>query len=238
MCLTVRIAMSKEPFVEAAKFGRIPEFDPLSLNFPARSLIEASDIFTKTWRRQPAYDQGNTPKCVGYSVYGLVNCQPWTKSISYSRRSRYQPDEIYRWAKRHDAWPGTQYAGTSVNAGLKCLRRNGIISEYRWCASVPDILSILSSHGPVVLGVNWYNSMFFQEDFDPGYVPYQLRVDQGSGVAGGHAVTLHGVDTKTRTVIGTNSWGQGWGDEGRFYLGWDDLEYLLSDNGEAATIVA
>ena len=54
---------------------------------------------------------------------------------------------------------------------------------------------------------------------------------------GGHAFEILGVDAHRRLVTAINSWGPEWGQDGRFTISWDDLERLLSEDGEAATLV-
>lgn len=217
--------------------GWLPEQDVLSLNYPAMAVIENAEVFTKTWRTPKATEQVG-PRCVGWGTHRVVNTQPWTGLISYARRNRLDEMAIYDWAQRHDRWPGHHYPGTSGNAGMKALLKNGVISEYRHCRTMQEILVWLSNKGPVGVGSTWFNSMFDQFDVDPGYVPYRMVVDPSSGVAGGHFYALHGVDTRTQTVIGTNSWGTEWGDDGRFYLSWEDLDFLMQQGGEAHVISA
>lgn len=49
----------------------------------------------------------------------------------------------------------------------------------------------------------------------------------GEQVLGGHAVVAVGYDDDDRVFISRNSWGDGWGDAGYFYM---PYAYLLDDN--------
>ena len=69
-----------------------------------------------------------------------------------STTSCYDAFWLYEEAKRNDEWPGEDYDGTSVNAGLKVARDQGLmraevsvvvpsagIAAYRWATSVEDV---------------------------------------------------------------------------------------------------
>lgn len=218
--------------------GRLVEFDERSRQYPARFELDPSlPLESKTWRRPGALDQGQTPECVGFSLYGALQSQPLTSLYSLEQRTEWSPLAIYRHAQKRDQWPGEDYEGTSVLGGARALRKHGIISEFQWCFGLSDVLNTLSQTGPVVIGITWLNSMFDQPNTGPGYTPDPMLVDWASGQAGGHAIELHGIDVEEGLVIGTNSWGLYWGDEGRFYLRWEDLEDLLNADGEALTLI-
>jgi len=218
--------------------GRIPSFDERSRAFPMRSLLTQEPLRTKTWRRPGALDQGQTPQCVGYSLWGALNTGPLTRRYPIEVRRRYSPTEIYNGAQSLDEWPGTDYDGSSVLGGVKWLRQQGIIKEYRWCFTLDDVLQTLAYQGPVVVGTTWLNEMFNGPDPDPGRtVDLRYALPCLGGNAGGHAYELHGINVEHELVIGTNSWSKGWGDEGRMYIKWSDLQRLLDDYGEALVLL-
>lgn len=128
-----------------------------------------------------------------------------------------------------DQWPGEDYDGTSVLAGAKVMLARGFIREFRWAFNLQDLLVTVSRKGPVVLGINWYESMF-EPDAD-GY----LRPNDS--LAGGHAILCIGVNVKRRDVTLFNSWGPNWGNLGRARVTWDDLDRLLHEDGEACVPV-
>jgi hypothetical protein len=217
--------------------GRIPSFDERSRDYPIRAL-SVGPIRTKTWRRPLALDQGNTPQCVGYSLWGAYNTGPLTSTYSLTKRHSITPTDIYNGAQTLDEWPGTDYEGSSVLGGVKWLKANGFISEYRWCFSLDDVLTTLSNVGPVVVGTDWLTEMFNGPDPDPGRTASLANALPCLGdVAGGHAWELHGINVTEQIVIATNSWSPSWGDEGRMYVKWDDLQRLLDNQGEALVIL-
>ncbi len=215
-------------------FGRIPQFDERSREYPARSALFASEapLRSRYWSRPRAWDQGPYPYCVGYSTVGLANTKPVSNRVAAVRRwwpGDRLPKRVYHEAQKVDLWPGEDYDGTSVLAGMKVLKRMKLIPEYRWAFGLDDTLKTLSQHGPVVIGVNWYTSMF-RTDWD-GFLSVSGQNE------GGHAVELHGISVKGQYVTGTNSWGRDWGNKGQFKIRFDDLGRLLSEQGESVTAV-
>lgn len=98
------------------------------------------------------YDQGQEGACVGFGI---------SRMMTLLNRRRYDALWLYREAQKVDEWPGENYDGTSVRAGLDVLRERGHrrvwgeeswaarpiegISENRWATSVAEILTCLQS---------------------------------------------------------------------------------------------
>ncbi len=222
-------------YPEHPKLGRkVAVLDPRSRRFAAvGALIDTGlEPRTKTWRTYPrAWNQGSTSECTCYAAKRLLNCSPLRGSIEPEVRLNLDTTEIYNYAQSIDEWPGTDYDGTSVLAAAKSVQQRGLIAGYRWCFGLDDVLRVASWYGPVEIGVSWYESMFTPN------LNGRLVVDTASGLAGGHAVAIIGVNTSNKTVIISNSWGRSWGDDGRCTMKWDDLNLLLEDWGEAVTFM-
>jgi C1A family cysteine protease len=78
--------------------------------------------------------------------------------------------------------------------------------------------------GPVVVGTNWYNGMFY---------PNKNGLIKISGqMVGGHAYLINGVDTKTKQFRIKNSWGKSWGKGGHAFISFNDMSRLIKENGE------
>jgi len=209
----------------------IVNLDARSKEFAARGAFFAAQdpLISKTWRRPRAWDQGQTSQCVGYSMYGMANTQPLTKDIPLKVRRSHSATDIYVWAQNNDEWPGVEpsYFGTSTLAGVKALKEWNVIQAYRWGFGTEDTIRMLGYHGPVVIGINWYDGMF---DTDAnGFV------EPSGPLAGGHAIELHGVNVQKEYVEGTNSWGPWWGLRGRFRMRFETLRRLLREDGECVT---
>lgn len=200
--------------------GRLPEFDERSRAYPIRTLLgDAPTLQTKIWDLEKWLDQGTEGACVGFSLAHEIAAEPEVGNVgnAYARM-------IYHEARKVDQWPGEDYEGTSVLAGVKVVRNLGWIEQYRWAFSVQDVLETLSNLGPVVLGTNWYSGMF--DTNQDGYVT------PTGDLVGGHAILILGYDHERQAVLLHNSWGQGWGVNGRAWLSVDDLLYLMGQQGE------
>jgi hypothetical protein len=109
------------------------------------------------------YNQGNEGACVAFAI---------SRMMSNLNRRRYAPWELYRLAQMTDEWPGENYSGTSVRAGLDVVATQGMwlpvdgridvgkgpvakegIEVYRWANDVKDVAACLSpkDNGKVIL---------------------------------------------------------------------------------------
>jgi hypothetical protein len=136
---------------------------------------------------------------------------------------------IYYRAQQLDQWPGEDYEGTSVIAGAKTVQERGFVTEYRWAFGLSDVLDAISFFGPVVLGLNWYESMFRTDS--NGFL------NVSGGVSGGHAILARGINVESEYVLLHNSWGTSWGINGTAKLRFDDLGRLLYEEGECCVPV-
>jgi hypothetical protein len=166
-------------------------------------------------------DQGNTSQCVGYSWAHWLEDGPVTQpGVS----PIVQPSGIYSLAQKVDEWPGEDYEGTSVRAAAKVLTTLGFIGEYRWAFDLNTLSNAILSEGPVVVGTNWYENMFYPNS--------KGIVSIGGSIAGGHAYLVNGVDTKAKYYRIKNSWGRSWANKGMAKISFADMERLIGEDGE------
>jgi hypothetical protein len=129
----------------------------------------------------------------------------------------------------NDGIPGEDYAGTTVRAGAKVLADQGYISEYYWAWDLETIIDTVTRLGPVVVGTNWYPSM---------WSPDQLGIVKIEGsLAGGHAYLIDGANRNRGMARCKNSYSKNWGINGRFWMPFEVLERLLNEGGEACIAV-
>lgn len=221
---------------------RIPQFDERSRAFSAVVGIEDNLFRSYTWSCYAYNDQGREGACVGFAWSHELSARP--KIILKDATFALQ---VYRRAQQIDPWPGEDYSGTSVLAGIKAVQEHlnsnnlPLIREYRWAFGIQDVLRVIGYKGPVVLGIAWYNSMYTPDT--KGFITV------GGEKVGGHAIMANGVKTVRLNALLPatwdnvdqdksfvrlhNSWGTGYGIGGDAFISVRDLDKLLQDGGEA-----
>lgn len=210
--------------------GRIRSVDERDRGFLMKSLIpQKIDRKFKYWNPNFWWgNQGNTPQCVAYSWCHWLAAGPITQIDSRSRFKDGKPVDptlLYRMAQDNDEWAGNDYDGTSVRAGAKVLKNNNYIHSYYWAWRVDEVVNALLTLGPVVVGTNWTEGMFY---------PSEEGIIKPTGrIAGGHAYLLDGVNMTKGLIRIKNSWGKEWGNKGFAYISLHDMNTLIKANGEA-----
>lgn len=225
---------------------RLRQFDERSRNFAAVSPTDTRDFRSYTWSCLTYNDQGREGACVGFAWSHELSARP--KVIPTNNDYALK---IYRRARQLDPWPGEDYSGTSVLAGVKAVQEiknqynKPLIQEYRWGFGIQDVLRIIGYQGPVVLGIDWYMNM---------YEPDAKNFIHPTGeLAGGHAILANGVrivkknsllprtwdnlDLDKSFVRLHNSWGTGYGINGDAFITVRDLDTLLKNGGECCVPV-
>ena len=207
--------MSSDP-----RLDRRVQFDERSREFPVRTLVEARKPRSYTWRCLAWLDQGSEGACVGYSVAHELAARPFEATVDDTLARG-----LYDRAREVDEWPGEDYEGTSVLAGIKAAGEAGYFSGYRWAFSLEDLILAIGYTGPAVLGLNWHERML--EPDENGWV------HPTGEIVGGHAILCRGISLRHEAFVLHNSWGPRWGVDGCCFIGIHELGVLLKDQGEA-----
>lgn len=208
--------------VEDPRLDRVEQFDERSRDYPIMATIAATKKpRSYHWSCGSVLDQGREGACVGFAWTHELIARP---AVVKDKDDRFATS-VYKAAQKIDQWPGENYAGTSVIAGVKVLSQQGFYGEYRWAFGLDDLVMAIGYKGPAVLGIPWYKSMY-STDKD-----YWVKVS-GRKV-GGHAILARGVNVRHEYVTLHNSWGPSWGKNGDGRISFDDLDRLLNEGGEA-----
>lgn len=218
-----------------AGLGRLPAPDDRDRNYllPRAARRELEELpRRKIWYSPGVWDQGGTSQCVSYST----NKWLWGGPV-VNRRAPWSLEQFYLDCQRNDEWPGEDYDGTSVRAAFKLLKDRGYVSEYRWAFDHPTVLKHVLTVGPVVFGTDWYIEMFTPDRW--GYI------EPAGEIVGGHAYKVVGADQDRKHPLSgelgayriVNSWGEGWGQNGRCWLTFSAADKLIRAWGEACTAI-
>jgi hypothetical protein len=190
------------------------------------------------WHDAQQLDQGDTGHCVGFGCTQWENAEPVPNDLADQ-----DGHDLYYLAKSIElgrkAVQGKDEDGTYVHDGAKALQQMGRIANYLWATKVEDITAWVRSQGPVVVGTDWYQQMFY-----PTAKTFLLKPT--GGVAGGHCWMIvghypagsKGVEGQTfsdDTFRMQNSWNTTWGSDGYAYITATNLAKLMADEGEAMT---
>lgn len=211
------------------RLTRMPWQDPKSLLYGIKAVFTSrTQLKTKTWRLRHWFDQGSEGACTGFGTGHFLAAQPNKVRKLDNEFCR----EIYFEAQRLDPFPGGAYEGadpfmegSTVLAAVKAAKARGLIDEYRWAFSTKDLALAISNIGPAILGVPWYEGMFRPAACGALHPTGEKR--------GGHAIACIGFNKSKNAFLLHNSWGKGWGDNGRAWVHWEDMQTLLSKTGDA-----
>lgn len=218
------------------RLGRHVVHDSRSLRYRFRATRAPRKLASVRHNIQiPVMDQGNLGSCTGHAGTNvLASGSFWTAAqaplIAAGDPHSYAVG-LYSDATRLDPWPGAYEPDDTGSDGLsiaKALQGRGLISGYQHAMSLQDALAALAER-VVMVGTNWLGAMF--EPTPDG----QLTVS--GSVEGGHEYALDELDVARKRVWMRNSWGSGWGIEGRAWMSWDDLGQLLDADGDCTVLI-
>lgn len=232
----------------------------------ARNLPEVSPVGAKLWDIPVLYDQGQTPRCVGFScstdMSGIMAAELAGAAV------KFDADRLYLYANAHDG-DSKPHDGSSVRAGFQSLVGVGDavitssdsvddpigtmdkVQNYLWAntaaadADIDRVITWILTVSPVVIGIDWHNDSFTPNP-KTGFIPITGPIE------GGHAICVRGVnalDPNNVYFVLRNTWGK-WGvtvhDDwtvdlatpgGDALMAKADLVTLLLAQGEAGALV-
>ena len=222
--------------------GRHVEHDPRSLNFPhkTRRIVSRERPRSVTHKMVPAaLSQGDLGGCVGFTAAQWLNTQiaaknrrRGTKNIRPTgvNKTSYLQDSdartLYSLATELDGiegqWP-TDDTGSSGLGGAKALQQFNFIDSYTHVFDFPTLCNTVIFQ-PVMLGINWYETMFTPDA--------NGLIHVAGDVAGGHEILVRGIDFTTGRFRLRNHWSPAWGIKGDCFISFDDMQRLMHEEGD------
>jgi hypothetical protein len=188
---------------------------------------------TRPYKDLEVLDQGNTPRCVGYSARGFIEGAP----VLVRPGTGPSADTIYKGAQENDEWPGSNYDGSSVRGAMKYLQQEKVISAYVWGQTVEEAIAWMNGgYGTCLVGTNWYSEM---SDVDANGFMREPAPSMTTPI-GGHAWRWIWYDAKKKGILMRNSWGHDFGypvrgvPSGYAFLRVEFAKRLLAEDGEIA----
>jgi hypothetical protein len=229
---------------EGMRLGRNLWLDARSLDYMVENSVDdmSRRLHDQEWDRVLVMlNQGELLSCTGNAGIGALGTQPFYDVVGRDilpapgnqRLAENLAIRLYSDSTRVDGYPGVfppRDQGSSGLAICKTLKSRGTIKEYRWARSAFGLLQLLQD-GPVLQGMPWYRA--FNEPDNDGFIDSR-RLWSSSPMTGGHEVVATGVELDGRDALDSvityaNSWGRGWGDEGRFRMRlrtYDQLDWV------------
>lgn len=212
--------------------GRIARPDARDQRYHVGNLlpVKAAPLKDKAYTYGPILDQGSTPRCVGFSVAGIISGGPIMQLTDV--QAQLAAGVVYNRAQAEfDEWPGEDYDGTSVRAGFKAAVAMGYFASYVWSWDLATSTRYFREVGPGVDGIDWYTGLFSPKRQKDG----SYYVEPTGAIEGGHAIRRVRYSVKRKATLWANSWGvDGWGlsPNGTAWIHDDALGDLLRWGGE------
>ena len=212
--------------------GRHVEHDERSRFYAFRRAVP---IETRQWDSNVSvFDQGSLGSCTGNAGVGVLGYLPFYSTLPPDTiLNQDLAISVYSEATVLDSFPGTYPPTDTGSSGIgvaRALKARNLISGYLHAFSFLDALGALMDH-PIIVGTNWYTSMF--RPSNDGVISI-LPTDY---VEGGHEYILDGYSEETGRLSFRNSWGIEWGVNGKFYMTTSTFQRLLGEDGDATVFV-
>lgn len=204
----------------------------------------------------PFFDQGQLGSCTANAICFLKEYNDHIGNTQEEGEFFYLSRLFLYWHERSYEGTTTQDSGAFIRDGFKTLSKIGVcgesffpydistftntpstdaeenaklhtISQYYRLIGPTMIKQSLANDGlPVVIGIDVYESFESAEVARTGIVP--MPDTSKEQLLGGHAVCVVGYREDGYFIV-RNSWGEGWGDKGYFYLPEEFFDHYVSD---------
>lgn len=215
-------------------------FPLLPLRLAPRSVVDLRNAMP------PVYDQQSLGSCTANAIAAAYEFD------ETSLAEKYVPSRLFiYYNERFMEGNVEKDTGASIRDGIKSIAKQGVCHETDWPYEIAkfrqrpsdscyekalshraikyfslnkdleQMKACLQAGFPFVFGFSVYESFESKEVAETGQMPMP---EPGEKLLGGHAVLGVGYDDEKRVLIVRNSWGDGWGDKGYFYMPYAFIE--------------
>lgn len=206
-----------------------------------------------SWEKYAAVvrDQGAAGSCTGFGIGGVITT---LKNKLGLGPEWFSPEWIYN-GERYIEGTLPEDAGAEPGDGFDWLKKMGCLLEAEWpydgfertsppgkydaaaakwpmkdavrvTGDADGICDAIAAGTPVAIGTPWFKKW---EDIPAsGKLP---EVTENDEIAGGHETFLFGYDKNTQGFPGQNSWGNKWGNAGRYIMPFSALAVFKRTGG-------
>jgi C1A family cysteine protease len=190
----------------------------------------------------PVYNQLDIGSCVGNGVAGVYQFEEMKQG-----KENFIPSRLFIYYNAR-ALEGTisEDSGCSIRDGVKTAVNDGVCNETMWpyktCKfktkptsdcykaaldnqvleyqritphNLYDVKQCLALGYPIICGISLYESFMTEETARTGIAKMP---NPNESLVGGHCIVIVGYDDDNQSLIVRNSWGEGWGMKGYFFL--------------------
>ncbi|MCK9576265.1 MAG: C1 family peptidase [Clostridia bacterium] len=233
--------------------------DERDFKFCVSAPVQLPDKVDLSNKCSPIVNQGTLNSCTANAIGSGMFEYMWIKAgnviKNFSRLFLYYNERNMEGTVKQDC-------GAYIRDGMKTLCNDGICTEPSWpyiirkFSKKPDnicyeeavnykilsynrvqgqnqIKQCLAQGNCIVAGIWVYESFESQEVASTGMVPMPESTEKNLG---GHAVLIVGYDDTVQRFKLRNSWGNGWGDKGYFYIPYLVFDKLVMDMWTASDI--
>ena len=232
---TIYRARYDEVKVPGKPLGRHVMIDSRSAHYPYLVTLPVPVTSTIWARNIPILDQGDLGSCTGNAIVGALGCIPLWPALPKGHPTLNEAEavQVYSLATTLDGYSGNYPptdTGSDGTSACKAAQKLGFISGYTHANTIDAVLQALMA-GPVIMGIDWYDS------FDNPDTAGVVDIEPGATIRGGHEVVARGVHTDAELIMFDNSWGTSWGVSGSFYMDYQTVATLLSQDGDCTVPV-
>jgi len=227
------------------KYGwkrQLPDFRDYKYKASAYTLKALPPMVDLRDKCPPVVNQGSLGSCTANAIGSDHHFEQLVQGFE----GAFAPSRLFIYYNERDM-EGTvnEDSGAYIRDGLKCVANQGVCAETMWpydtskfrakpsqeCYDVAvkhqatsyhavtqtlnEMKGCLSEGFPFVFGFSVYDSFETDVVKNTGVMPMP---GPNESLLGGHAVMAVGYDDARQVFIVRNSWGEGWGDKGYFYM--------------------